>query len=197
MTCEAEHAAPTKERLLYLLGVVLSAPPVISLIQRQFEVQTAPEIAAFIAGYRSLSDAAAVVLHAPMFGMGLPPPPPLIDLHVLSFAGMGMMTKAMHRPGDRIDWFGSFVWAVVAVILAYLLVGILVVGAILARIIANPMMAFRSDHYIETTPELEGPIGRLRRERDMRLERDLARIMLLSLAIVGGYFGLNAVFLAG
>ena len=59
---------------------------------------------------------------------------------------------------------------IVSIILAWLLVGILVIGAILAKLIANPLMPFRSDHYIETTPVLEGPQGRLRREREMRLD---------------------------
>ena len=76
--------------------------------------------------------------------------------------------------------------------MAWFLVGILVMGAILAKLIASPLTPFRSDHYIETTPVLEGPIGRLRRERDMRLERDLGRVMLISLLIVCGYFGVNA-----
>ena len=62
-------------------------------------------------------------------------------------------------------------------------------------IVTRPLLAFRSDHYIETTPTLEGPKGRLRREREMRLDRDLARVMLISLLIVGGYFALNALLL--
>ena len=84
---------------------------------------------------------------------------------------------------------------VVSFVCGYLLIGILVVGAILALVITKPMIAFRSDHYIETTPALEGLQGRLRREREMRLERDLARIMLISLALAGGYFGINALLL--
>lgn len=183
------------EYLLYLLGIALSVPPLVSLVQRQFAVPTADEINQFIAGYRSLSDAAAKVVHAPLYGIGLPPPPPLIDLHILSFAGMGMMTKGMQRPGEKIDWLGGLVWTVVSLILAWLLVGILVIGAIIARIIANPLMAFRSDHYIETTPQLEGLQGRLRREREFRMERDLARVMLISIGITGAYFALNAFFL--
>lgn len=183
------------DRLLYLIGILLSVPPLVSLIQRQFDVPTAMQIEQWISGYRVVSATAAKLVHAPLFGVGLPPPPPLIDLHLLSFAGMGMMTKGMQRPGEKIDWLGGLVWAIAAFVLAWLLVGILVIGAILARMISNPLIAFRSDHYIETTPLLEGPQGRLRREREMRLERDLARIMLISLALVGCYFGLNGVLL--
>jgi hypothetical protein len=109
-------AATTRrgDNLLYLLGIVLSVPPLISLVQRQFAVPTADEISQFIAGYRSLSDAAAKVVHAPLFGMGLPPPPPLIDMHILSFAGMGMMTRGMHQPGEKIDCLGGIVWTIVS-----------------------------------------------------------------------------------
>lgn len=184
------------DRLLYLLGILLSVPPLISLIQRQFDVPTAMQIEQWISGYRVVSATAAKLVHAPLFGVGLPPPPPLIDLHLLSFAGMGMMTKGMQRPGEKVDWMGGLVWAIAAFVLAWLLVGILVIGAILARMISSPLIAFRSDHYIETTPLLEGPQGRLRREREMRLERDLARIMLISLALVGFYFGLNGILLS-
>lgn len=183
------------DRLLYLIGILLSVPPLISLIQRQFDVPTAMQIEQWISGYRVVSATAAKLVHAPLFGVGLPPPPPLIDLHLLSFAGMGMMTKGMQRPGEKIDWMGGLVWTIAAFVLAWLLVGILVIGAILARMISHPLIAFRSDHYIETTPLLEGPQGRLRREREMRLERDLARIMLISLALVGCYFGLNGILL--
>ena len=35
-------------------------------------------------------------------------------------------------------------------------------------------------------------LGRLRREREMRLERDLGRVMLISLLIVASYFAVNA-----
>jgi hypothetical protein len=187
--------AKRSEYLLYLIGIVLSVPPLISLVQRQFAVPTAADIEQALAAYRSLSDAASKVVHAPLFGLGLPPPPPLIDLHILSFAGMGMMTRGMQRPGEKFDWLGGLVWTVVSIILAWLLVGILVIGAILAKIIANPLMAFRSDHYIETTPVLEGPQGRLRREREMRLDRDLARIMLISISLTGAYFAMNALLL--
>jgi hypothetical protein len=106
-----------------------------------------------------------------------------------------MMTKGMQRPGEKIDWMAGAVWAAVAFALAWLLAGVLVIAAILARMIANPLIAFRSDHYIETTPLLEGPIGRLRRERDMRLERDLTRIMLISILLVAAYFTLNGLLL--
>ncbi|RYZ13658.1 MAG: hypothetical protein EON61_06485 [Alphaproteobacteria bacterium] len=71
----------------------------------------------------------------------------------------------------------------------------MVIGAVLALIISKPLIAFRSDHFIETTPLLEGLQGRLRREREMRLERDLARIMLITLLLVGAYFGVNALLL--
>ena len=77
----------------------------------------------------------------------------------------------------------------------YLLVGILVVGACLAAFIASPIKAFQSDRWIETTPTLEGPQGRLRRERAYRLERDLARITAITLALVGAYFVLNALLI--
>jgi hypothetical protein len=194
MTDEAQ--SPTSiDRFLYLLGIMLSAPPIISLIQRQLHVPAAHEIEQWIAGYRAISDAAGKVMHAPLFSINITPPPSLMDLHVLSFAGMGMMTKGMQRPGEKFDWMGGIVWAFTAFVLAFLLVGIPVIAAILARMIANPLIAFRTDHYIETTPLLEGPIGRLKRERDMRLERDLARIMLVSLALVGCYFGLNGILL--
>jgi hypothetical protein len=189
-------AATRMDRLLYLLGVVLSTSPLISLIQRQFHVPIAGDVQQWIAGYRTLSEAASKVLQAPLLSFDLEPPAQLTDLHILSFAGMGMMTKGMQRPGEKIDWMAGAVWAVVAFALAWLLAGILVIAAILARMIANPLIAFRSDHYIETTPLLEGPIGRLRRERDMRLERDLTRIMLISILLVAAYFVLNALLLS-
>lgn len=181
--------------LLYLISIVLSVPPLISLVQRQFAFPVAGEIEQLVSGYRSLSEVVAHVVHGPLRAISLPPPPPLIDLQILSFAGMGMMTKGMQRPGEKFDWLGGLTWAVVSFVCGYLLVGILVVGAILALVITKPMIAFRSDHYIETTPALEGLQGRLRREREMRLERDLARIMLISLALAGGYFGINALLL--
>ena len=87
------------------------------------------------------------------------------------------------------------VWAVTSFCLAYLLVGVLVFGANLAALIANPLKTFHSDHWIETTPILEGPQGRLRRERTYRLERDLARITGITVGLVGLYFALNWVLL--
>jgi hypothetical protein len=182
------------DALLYLISIVLSVPPLISLIQRQFEVPVAVEIDQLVNGYRSLSDALSEVIHAPLRAVAMPPAPPLIDLHVLSFAGMSMMTKGM-EPGEKPTWIGATTWAAMSFVLAYLLFGILVFGAILALVIAKPLIAFRSDHHIETTPVLEGPMGRLKREREMRLERDLARIMLVSLGLTGAYFGLNALLL--
>jgi hypothetical protein len=185
------------EYLLYLISIVLSVPPLISLVQRQFGVPVAGEIEQLVNGYRSLSDAIAHVVHAPLNAVALPAPPPLIDLQILSFAGMGMMTKGMQRPGEKFDWMGGLTWGLVSFVCGYLLVGILVIGAILALVISKPLIAFRSDHYIETTPVLEGLQGRLRREREMRLERDLARIMLISLALAGAYFGVNALLMGG
>lgn len=190
-----DTAVKRSDHALYLASILLSVPAIISLLQRQFDVPVAGEITQLVDGYRSLSDAISHVVHAPLFAMSLPPAPPLIDLQILSFAGMGMMTKAMQRPGEAFDWLGGLVWALVSFVCGYLLVGILVIGAVLALIISKPMIAFRSDTYIETTPALGGLQGRLRRERDMRLERDLARIMLITLAIVGGYFGINALLL--
>lgn len=194
MTLEAATVRRS-DALLYLISIVLSVPPLVSLIQRQFDVPVALEIDQVVNGYRSLSDALSEVIHAPLRAVALPPAPPLIDLHVLSFAGMGMMTKGMEQPGEKWSWVGATTWAAMSFVLAYLLFGILVFGAILALVIAKPLIAFRSDHYIETTPVLEGPMGRLRRERDMRLERDLARVMLISLGLTGAYFGLNALLL--
>lgn len=181
--------------LLYLVSIMLSVPPVISLLHRQFHIPVAAEIEQVVNGYRSLSLALANVVHAPLAAVSLPPPPPVIDLQILSFAGMGMMTMAMQRPGEKFDWLGGLTWTLVSFVCGYLLIGILVVGATLALVISKPMIAFRSDHYIETTPELEGLQGRLKREREMRLERDLARIMLISLGLAGVYFGINALLL--
>ena len=188
-------AVKRSDHLLYLVSIALSVPSIISLLQRQFGVPVAGEIEQLVTGYRSLSDAVAHVVHAPLQAVSLPPAPPLIDLQILSFAGMGMMTKAMQRPGEKFDWMGGLVWGLVSFVCGYLLVGILVIGAVLALIISKPLIAFRSDHFIETTPILEGLHGRLRREREMRLERDLARIMLITLALVGAYFGVNALLL--
>ncbi len=186
-------AAPAKQdrSLLYLLGIVLSVPPLISLIHRQWDIPMSPDIEQMITGYRLLSKSLSEVIHAPIRPF-MVPPPPLIDIHILSFAGMGMMTLALDAPGGKKDAWHAAVWSVASFVLAWFLVGILVMGAILAKLIASPLTPFRSDHYIETTPVLEGPMGRLRREREMRLERDLGRVMLVSLLIVGGYFGLNA-----
>jgi hypothetical protein len=188
-------AVKRSDHLLYLVSIALSVPSIISLLQRQFGVPVAGEIEQLVTGYRSLSDAVAHVVHAPLQAVSLPPAPPLIDLQILSFAGMGMMTKAMQRPGEKFDWLGGLVWGLVSFVCGYLLVGILVIGAVLALIISKPLIAFRSDHFIETTPLLEGLQGRLRREREMRLERDLARIMLITLLLVGAYFGVNALLL--
>ena len=185
------------DMLLYLVGIALSVPTIISLAQRQLALPVAPEIDQFIAGYRAMADGVSAVIHAPLKAIAMPPPPPLIDLHILSFAGMGMMTKALEAPGQKNDVWHGFVWAVVSFVLAYLLVGILVMGAILASFIANPIKAFHSNHWIETTPILEGPMGRLKRERAYKLERDLTRIMAITVAIVGGYFALNWVLLNG
>ena len=190
-----DMAVKRSDHLLYLVSIALSVPSIISLLQRQFGVPVAGEIEQLVTGYRSLSDAVAHVVHAPLQAVSLPPAPPLIDLQILSFAGMGMMTKAMQRPGEKFDWLGGLVWGLVSFVCGYLLVGILVIGAVLALIISKPLIAFRSDHFIETTPILEGLHGRLRREREMRLERDLARIMLITLLLVGAYFGVNALLL--
>jgi len=190
-----DMAVKRSDHLLYLVSIALSVPSIISLLQRQFGVPVAGEIEQLVTGYRSLSDAVAHVVHAPLQAVSLPPAPPLIDLQILSFAGMGMMTKAMQRPGEKFDWLGGLVWGLVSFVCGYLLVGILVIGAVLALIISKPLIAFRSDHFIETTPLLEGLQGRLRREREMRLERDLARIMLITLLLVGAYFGVNALLL--
>jgi len=189
-------AAPVKRSttLLYLLGIVLSAPPLISLIHRQWGIPMAPDVEQLVTGYRALSSVVSDVIHAPIKPFMIPPPP-LIDIHILSFAGMGMMTMALEAPGEKKDAWHATVWSVSSFLMAWLLVGILVLGGVLAMLIARPAIAFRSDHYIETTPTLEGPKGRLRREREMRLERDLARVMLASLLIVGGYFALNAILL--
>ena len=185
------------DRLLYLVGVALSVPPIISLVQRQLALPVAPEIDQVIAGYRAMADGVSAVIHAPLKAIAMPPPPPLIDLHILSFAGMGMMTKALEAPGQKNDVWHGFVWSIAAFVLGYLLVGILVMGAILASFIANPIKAFHSNHWIETTPILEGPMGRLKRERAYKLERDLARIMAITVGVVGGYFALNWVLLNG
>ncbi|RYZ12346.1 MAG: hypothetical protein EON61_08695 [Alphaproteobacteria bacterium] len=190
-----DMAVKRSDHLLYLVSIALSVPSIISLLQRQFGVPVAGEIEQLVTGYRSLSDAVATVVHAPLMAVSLPPAAPLIDLQILSFAGMGMMTKAMQRPGEKFDWMGGLVWGLVSFVCGYLLVGILVIGAVLALIISKPLIAFRSDHFIETTPILEGLHGRLRREREMRLERDLARIMLITLLLVGAYFGVNALLL--
>ncbi len=189
-------AAPVKRSttLLYLLGIVLSAPPLISLVHRQWGIPMAPDVEQLVAGYRALSIGLSDVIHAPIKPF-MVPPPPLIDIHILSFAGMGMMTMALEPPAGKKDAWHAAVWSVSSFILAWLLVGILVLGGVLAMLISRPLIAFRSDHYIETTPVLEGPKGRLRREREMRLERDLARVMLFSLVIVGAYFALNALLL--
>jgi hypothetical protein len=195
MTSTAAPANRTNA-LLYLLGIVLSAPPLISLIHRQWDVAMAPDIEQMVMGYRSLSTAVANVIHAPLRAVSVPTPPQLVDIHILSFAGMGMMTLALETPGAKKDAWHAAVWSTTSFLLGWLLVGILVLGGILSLVITRPLIAFRSDHYIETTPILEGPKGRLRREREMRLERDLARVMLISLVIVGGYFALNSLLLS-
>ena len=94
------------DHLLHLISILLSVPPVISLLHRQFDVPIAPEINQLVNGYRSLSLALANVVHAPLAAVALPPPPPVIDPQILSFAGMGMMTMAMQRPGEKFDWMG-------------------------------------------------------------------------------------------
>jgi hypothetical protein len=190
-------AAPIKrsDALLYLMGVALSVPTLISLIHRQLHLPIAPDVQQFIAVYRAMADGMSAVIHAPLRSLMLAPPAPLIDLHILSFAGMGMMTKALEAPGEQKDAWHGMVWAVTSFCLAYLLVGVLVFGANLAALIANPLKTFHSDHWIETTPMLEGPQGRLRRERTYRLERDLARITGTTVGLVGLYFALNWVLL--
>lgn len=192
-------AAPVKrsDALLYFVGVALSVPTLISLIHRQAHLPIAPDVQQFVTVYRVMADGVSAVIHAPLRSLSLLPPAPLIDLHILSFAGMGMMTKALEAPGEQKDAWHGLVWAVTSFCLAYLLVGILVFGANVAALIANPLKPFHSDHWIETTPVLEGPHGRLRRERTYRLERDLARITAITLALVGGYFVLNWLLLHG
>jgi hypothetical protein len=185
------------DALLYLVGVALSVPTLISLIHRQLHLPIAPDILQFITTYRALAEGVSSVIHAPLRVIALPPPAPLIDLHILSFAGMGMMTRALEAPGEKPDAWHGVVWGVSAFCLAYLLVGILVFGANVAALITHPAKPFHSDHWIETTPKLEGPHGRLRRERAYRLERDLARITAITLVLVGGYFALNAMLLNG
>jgi hypothetical protein len=188
-------ASSRSSQALYLAGIAFSVPSLISLIHRQWALPVAPDISLFVAYYRALADGVAAVIHAPLRAFAVPPPP-LIDLHILSFAGMGMMTRALEAPGENKDAWHGAVWGVASFVFGYLLVGILVMGACLAAFIASPIKAFRSDRWIETTPILEGPQGRLRRERAYRLERDLARITVVTLALVGAYFMVNAL-LAG
>lgn len=186
----------TGEAILYLMGIVLGVPTLVSLIHRQWALPVAPEVSQFIIGYRALADGIAAVIHAPLRVIVMPPPP-LIDIHILSFAGMSMMTRALEAPGEKKDAWHGAVWGAAAFVLGYMLVGILVFGACLAALIANPVKVFRSDRWIEETPILEGPQGRLRRERAYRLERDLARITAITVALVAFYFGLNSLLLAG
>lgn len=190
-------AAPVKrsDALLYFMGIALSVPTLISLIHRQLHLPIAPDVQQFIAVYRAMADGVSAVIHAPLRSLTLVPPAPLIDLHILSFVGMSMMTKALEAPGEQKDAWHGMVWAVTSFCLAYLLVGVLVFGANLAALITNPLKPFHSDHWIETTPILEGPQGRLRRERTYRLERDLARITAVTVGLVGLYFVLNWVLL--
>lgn len=195
MNQSAAHAK-TGEAILYLMGIVLSVPTLVSLIHRQWALPVAPEVSQFIVGYRALADGIAAVIHAPLRAVVIPPPP-LIDLHILSFAGMGIMTRALEAPGETKDAWHGAVWGAAAFVLGYLLVGVLVFGACLAALIANPIKAFRSDRWIEETPIFEGPQGRRRRERAYRLERDLARITAITVALVVFYFGLNAILLTG
>jgi hypothetical protein len=195
MNQSAAHAK-TGEAILYLMGIVLSVPTLVSLIHRQWALPVAPEVSQFIVGYLALADGIAAVIHAPLRAVVIPPPP-LIDLHILSFAGMGIMTRALEAPGETKDAWHGAVWGAAAFVLGYLLVGVLVFGACLAALIANPIKAFRSDRWIEETPIFEGPQGRLRRERAYRLERDLARITAITVALVVFYFGLNAILLTG
>jgi ABC-type sugar transport system permease subunit len=197
MTIEATTPIRRSDALLYLVGIMLSVPPLISLVHRQFAVPVAGDIHQFMASYRQVADAMAGLLQSPLKAVSIPIPKSLMDLQVLSFAGMGMMSRGMKTPGEKDTFFGALVWTFVSAICAYLLIGILVFGAILALVISKPMMAFRSDHWIETTPILEGPQLRLRREREMRLERDLARIMMISAVLVGGYFAINSILLGG
>ena len=194
MTAAAQTASRSSQAL-YFVGIALSVPTLISLIHRQWALPVAPDIAQFIAAYRALAEGASAVIHAPLRGISMPPAPPLIDLHILSFAGMGMMTRALEAPGEKKDAWHGAVWGATSFVLGYLLVGILVLGACLAAFIASPIKAFRSDRWIEETPILEGPHGRLRRERAYRLERDLARITAITLTLVGGYFAFNAILL--
>lgn len=190
----ATSTVSRSSQALYFAGIALSVPTLISLIHRQWALPVAPDISQFIVGYRALADGVAAVIHAPLRSFAVPPPP-LIDLHILSFAGMGMMTRALEAPGEKRDAWHAAVWGVTSFVFGYLLVGILVVGACLAAFIASPIKAFQSDRWIETTPTLEGPQGRLRRERAYRLERDLARITAITLGLVGAYFVLNALLI--
>lgn len=187
--------APTpvkrSDTLLLVMGVALSVPTLISLLHRQLHLPIAPDVQQFVATYRAVADGISAVIDAPLRILSFSPPAPLIDLQILSFAGMGMMTKALEAPGEQRDAWHGAVWGVTSFCLGYLLVGILVFGANVAALIANPLKPFHSDHWIETTPVLEGPQGRMRRERTYRLERDLARITAITLVLVGGYFVLN------
>lgn len=190
-----EAGVSSSDKALYFLGVVLSAAPVISLIQHQFGIPTAPAVEQALRLYRALSDAVGRVLHMPLVSLKLLPPQSLTDLQILSFTGMGMMTRGMQQPGEKPDWMGALVWNAAAFVMAWFLVGLAVIGALLVRLAASPRLVFMTDHELETTPALGGLQGRLRREREMRLERDLARIALISLALVPGYFALNSMLL--
>lgn len=187
----AAAPASRSDSLLYFASIALAVPTLISLIHRHFPAEIAPDVAQFVSSYRAVANGVAAVIDAPLRSLGVQPGSPMIDLQILSFAGMGMMTRALETPREKADAWHAIVWGLTAFVLGYLLVGILVMGAILATFIANPIKAFHSDRWIETTPLLEGPQGRLRRERTYRLERDLARIMAITLAIVGGYFAVN------
>jgi len=101
MNKSAAHAK-TGDAILYLMGIVLSVPTLVSLIHRQWALPVAPEVSQFIVGYRALADGIAAVIHAPLRAVVIPPPP-LIDLHILSFAGMGIMTRALEAPGETKD----------------------------------------------------------------------------------------------
>ena len=184
------------DTLIHVMGVVLSVPTLISLLHRQLHLPIAPDVQQFVTTYRAMADGISAVIDAPLRILSFPPPAPLIDLQILSFAGMGMMTKALAAPGEDKDAWHGAVWGFTSFCLGYLLVGILVFGANVAALIAHPLKAFHSDHWIETTPVLEGPHGRLRRERTYRLERDLARITATTLVLVGGYFALNWMLLS-
>lgn len=99
------------EHMLWVLGALLSAPALISLVQRMFDVGLVTQFADFVAFYRELLQPVFEVLYAPLrmlFHWSVPEW--VSDLQLLAFIGGGaLMRGAMATDTEEDKGLGSTV----------------------------------------------------------------------------------------